>query len=223
MQTSDLRRVFLWLFLACLGLTAVLAIGALLADSFGELQARVLATSASVSAASFCAMAGAAYRERGRLPWLGSAGIGLDVVALGAALVAIWSEEPGDRQVEVTVLIAVWAAAAAHAQLLTLPRLQASFGWVQVLCLAAIATLAALISFMVLERIDSEAMGRAIGIASIVVTLLTLTVPILWKIGGGASPTDAAGTADELALRRGIDGVWVDRAGVRYEVRRVDS
>ena len=98
MEPGELRRKLLWLFVACLGVTALLAIAAVLGGDFSDFVLRVLGSSASVSAASICAMACAAFRERSRWPALGTAGIVLAAITLAFALVAIWRERLADLE-----------------------------------------------------------------------------------------------------------------------------
>lgn len=225
MDPRALRRLFLWVFLGFLGCTALLAIGAVLSGSFGELQARVLASSASVSAASICAMACAAFRERGRVPGLGTAGIALAGVALAAVLVAVWTEHPGESQMRWTFTIVVYAVATAHAELLLLPRLSPRHAPMQLLAVGSIALLAVLLTVAILGHVDNEGMMRTVAVVAIVVALQTLAIPILWKIGGDEGVSGAAGgaSAPQLVLRQGADGVWVDAAGARYVVRRLGT
>ncbi|MCA8973189.1 MAG: hypothetical protein KDC98_00635 [Planctomycetes bacterium] len=213
MDPRALRRTFLWLFIGCLGLTALLAILAVLSGGFGDFQTRILASSASISAASVCAMACAAFRERGRLPRLGTAGIALVGIALALVLACTWVEHPGKALVKTALLFVVHAVSTAHGELLLLPALAPRYRWVQTAAIVAIALLALQLSVLIVWQADDDVMLRLIGVTSIVVALTTLVVPILWKIGGESHA--------RLVLRQVADGAWVDGTGARYEVRRL--
>lgn len=216
MTPRDLRRAFLWSFVGCLAFTALVAIVTVLSGDFGETQARVLASSGAVSAASVCAMACAAFRERGRVPQLGTLGIVLAGIALVATLVTVWQEAPDDGLIKTALVLSIWAVAVAHAELLLLPVLAVRHRPVQVAAVVAIATLAALLTVLIVGELSGNAFARLLGVVSIVVALLTLVVPIVARIGGEARV--AQDTPGRLVLQRGPDGVWVDASGARYAV-----
>jgi hypothetical protein len=220
MDARLMRRTFLWLFIGFLGLSALLAIVAVLGGSFGELQARVCASSATISAASVCALACAAFRERERGRTLGNVGIALAGLAAAALLLMIWGDG-GKWPWRVTIVLAIWAAATAHAELLWLPRLRADHQWTQRALVGAIGVLSLLLTVLICGDASSEALMRITVVVAIVVALLTLVVPILAKIGSVA-PDVGARAGQELVLRLCTDGAWIDATGARYEVRRLD-
>jgi peptidoglycan/LPS O-acetylase OafA/YrhL len=226
MAPRVLRRLFLWLFLGFLGITALLAIGAVLSSEFGDTQARVLSSSASISAASVLAMACAAFRERGRVPVFGSLGIVLAGLALLAALVLIWtqSEHPSEAMIKTTLLLVVYAVGTAHAELLLLPPLARRHAVAQPVGVGLIALLAALLTIVILDPEDvAEGLSRSIAVVSILVALVTLAIPILWKLGGEVRGGVAGAAVETLALRRRPDGTWVDAAGAGYRVERIEA
>ncbi|MGK0205847.1 MAG: hypothetical protein ACI9S9_004940 [Planctomycetota bacterium] len=220
MDPHALRRLFLWLFVGCLGMTALLAIIAVLAGDFGDLEFRVLGSSGSVSAASICAMACAAFRERGKVAVLGTVGIALAGLALVAVLILIWFEpRPLDNWVRVTLFLVLYAIASAHGQLLLLPSLAQRHVWVQRMAIGAIALLTFLLSIVILWEPADDDLMRPIVVVAIVVALLTLVVPILWRIGG-ESRTLSGAELTTLTLTRSPDGTWIDSGGVSYDVQR---
>jgi hypothetical protein len=221
MDARALRQTFLWLFIGFLGLAALLAIGAVLGGSFGELHARVCASAGTISAASVCALACAAFRERERGRTLGNVGIALAGIAAVAILLMIWSDG-GEWPWRVTIILAVWAAATAHAELLWLPRLRANHQWTQRALVGAIGVLSILLTVLILGDADNEEMIRLTVVVAILVALLTLVVPILAKIGAVAAAGDV-GAGQQLVLRRTSDGMWIDEAGLLYEVRRLNA
>jgi hypothetical protein len=70
---------------------------------------------------------------------------------------------------------------------------------------------------------DGDGMLELVAVVSIGVALMTLAVPILWKLGRDVQAAEPASAAERLSLRRGVDGMWVDGDGRRYEVRRLDD
>lgn len=217
-----LRQLFLWLFVAFLAATALLAIVTVLAGNFGETEGRILASSSTVSAACVCAMACAAFRERERCRQLGSLGIGLAIAAAVASLLLIWGGHASDAQARVTLLLVLYAVGVAHAEVLLLPALLPAHRWVQRWAVGAIGALVLLLTWFILgDRPGDDAVRVAI-VLSIVVALLTLVVPILWKIGRAAAAA-APGTGRVLVLHQQADGTWADGDGVRWDVRRPDD
>jgi len=222
MARGTLRQAFLWSAIIFLALTAAIAIGVVLFGEFGDLQARVLGSSGTVSAACVLALACAAFRERHELP--GTLGIVLAGAAALAMLVLIWGEVRERWLGKSVGVLAIWAVAVAHAELLLLPRLAERHRWVQRAVVAAIAVLAALLTIVVVGEVDSEAMGRTAGAVAIVVALLTVVVPILWKVAAGENAGGARpAVGPRLLLEQRADGTWVDAAGARYTVTRIEG
>ena len=211
----------LWLFVGCLAFTAAVAMVTVLSGSFNEFVLRVLASSASVSAASVCGMACTAFVERGGHRRWGQAGVVLAVATLVVALATLWTDNPSDEQIRLTMVKVVWSVAAGHGELLLLPRLARDHSWVQRVAVAAIATLALLLTYVVIDTDPGEWMGRLIATVSILVALLTLVVPVLWKLGGDARNAPAA--REQLLLTRSEDGCWSDDRGRRYSVQPLDE
>lgn len=209
-----------------LALTALVALVSVLTGTMGELQARILGSSTTISLACVTAMACAAYRERGRHPRLGEIGIACSVLAAGLMLFGIWAQvRVSDHELfwKSVFLAMIWAFACAHAQLLCLPRLQEGHGWAQNMAVAAIVTLTTLGSIAILAEIDEEWLARVLIALAIVVALFTLVVPILAKMRKADAPANEAASMERLVLLRGEDGVFRDGAGVGYRVERIDG
>ena len=64
MDYAEFRRASLRTFLGFLALTAAVAVVSVLSGDFGETQVKVLLTTLTISAASMCAMACAAFIEK---------------------------------------------------------------------------------------------------------------------------------------------------------------
>ncbi len=225
MTSKPLRRSFLRVAIVFLALTAFVALGSVLTGEMGELQARILGSSTTISLACVTAMACAAYRERGQHPRLADFGIGCAAVAATLMLYGLWAQITVlDKELfwKSVFLTMIWAFACAHAQLLSLPTLQATHRWTQHTVVAAIVTLTTIGSFAILLEIDAEGITRLLIALAIVVALFTLVVPILAKM----SRTDGEANATEserLVLMRGVDGVFRDALGIAYRVDRIDD
>ncbi len=223
MPRTELHRGFLRFAIAFLAVTALVALVSALTGTMDELQARILASSTTISLACVTAMACAAYRERGRHPRLGDIGIACSAAAAALMLLGIWAEITVSdfKLFWKSVFVAmIWAFALAHAQLLCLPTLHLAHRWTQNAAVAAITTLTALGSFAILAELDEEWLVRVMLALAIVAALFTLVVPILAKMRKADAQTDAT-DPEQLVLVRGADGVFRDASGRGYRVERL--
>ncbi|MHC4993570.1 MAG: hypothetical protein ACYTGQ_00810 [Planctomycetota bacterium] len=218
MNYAEIRRLSLNVFLGFLGLTAVIAIVSVLAGEFGEVQAKILGTTLTISAASICSMACAAFIERKKHVRLGLAGIVLSVCAAILLIAGMWPEIDSDEYWKTTLTFAVLAVAFAHAFLLLLPRLDDSRTWVQNVSAASIGLLTTLIVAMVWGEMDNEGYLRFMIVVAIVVGLETLSVPILLKL----RTTDGQ-ASDSLNLVKVQDNIYRDASGRTYELREINT
>ena len=180
-------RLLAILVLASLVFTALAAVWTLIFGEFGETAARVLGTSASVAGYSLLAMAGAAAFGRAKSLLVRSAGglaILCSLMAFVASILLIWAEEFHDEGMFKTWAVAsVAALALALIVLLDRIRLPVSRRWLRFLTVAMILVLAALIDVpVILLDEQSEALGRTVGVVSVLVALGILTMPIVaWQ------------------------------------------
>src|SRR5436190_10088465 len=90
------KKTALWLLIASVVVSALLGIWAILSGNFGELQARVLLTTLTITGASVIGLACGAYWETGRMRWLPLLGIILAIFAATMIIIGIWFEPKGD-------------------------------------------------------------------------------------------------------------------------------
>ena len=239
MAVSRLRALFLRLFLVFLSLTAALALFSVLLGDLGELQARILGTTLTISAASICSMASAAYLDQGRSRILGWLGIFWALLGMALTTASIWEWIDFQETWELTLSSIVLAAAFALALLLRLPKL-GSVAWVQVTLGLCIAIFALQLLTLIWQEIQNEnGFFRALTAVGVLVVLQVLAIPILAKLQPREEKmvVDAsekgrsvdAPSADEsllpgpgpLHLRPIEGGLYEDEAGQRYRVDRV--
>ena len=216
MEHSGIRRLLLKVFLGFLALTAVVAIISVLSGDFGELQLKILATCFSISAASICAMACAAFIEKKPLTELGLAGISLASASALLLIVGLWMEIDGEAYWKTTVTLIVAAVAVAHALLLFLPELDEGHKWIQRVAAASIAVLALQIIVAVWGEIGEDAYYRILTAVAIIVGLETLAIPIMMKLrhGNGTRP-------QKLVLERLEGDTYKDAAGKKYRLEEI--
>ncbi|MCB9911418.1 MAG: hypothetical protein H6827_00335, partial [Planctomycetes bacterium] len=126
-----LRGLFLKLFLGFLGLTAVVAIVSVLSGDFGKVQAKVLATCFTVSAASICSMSCAAFMEKRKHVRLGMTGIALSIGSGLLVIVGLWPEIDAEEYLKTTATVCVAGIAFAYIFLLLIPELDVRHRWLQ--------------------------------------------------------------------------------------------
>jgi len=241
MNYTNARKLFLKGFLGFLILTAVMAIISILTNTFGELQAKILATSSIISAASILSMACAAFLERKKLPWLGFAGIAMAVAAALVSIVAIWAEIDNRELIRVIMTLVVAAVGFAHGFLLVLPSLDRNQQWIQKSSSVIIATLAIMLIAIIWGDFESEWYARVLSVMGILAALVTLTVPLMMKLRKENSEhengdhensepgnvemengaQESIDTQKTLTLKKTEDGFYIDSEGNKYRVEEV--
>lgn len=218
MDTGHLRKLLLKIFIAFLGLTALIAIISVLAGDFGEVQLKILATTSIISGAAICSMSCAAFIGKGRQVGLGSLGILFSVAAAVFAIAGMWPQIENEVFWQFTLTLTVLAVAIAHAFLLLLPELDKEHKWIQTAATAAIAGLSLLLIVAVWGKISSEEYYRFVAVAAIIVALLTLVVPIMMKMRRGDGQK-----RERIVLER-VDGdIFRDVSGKRFQLKEIDT
>ncbi|MBT7304154.1 MAG: hypothetical protein HN849_31770 [Victivallales bacterium] len=213
MDYAEFRRASLRTFLGFLALTAAIAVVSVLGGDFGETQVKVLLTTLTISAASMCAMACAAFIEKREQRELGLAGISLAIVSALLTILGIWSEASSERYWKLVLTFVVFAVAFAHVFMLLLPSLSERHSWFQALSSVSIAILACQIIFAFWAEVSDDFYYRLLAVVSIIVALETLTVPILMKLGRGQATRGRTIVLEEVG-----NGVYKDSAGKLYTV-----
>jgi hypothetical protein len=218
MTYAEVRRVALWVFIAFLTLTAIVAIVSLLSGEFGDTEVKILVTSLTISGASICAMSCAAFIERRRSRALGIGGIVLAVLAAGLVIAGLWSGTENEHYWKVTGTAGVLAIAFAHGFLLALPELERRHRWAQLAAAASIAVLALQILVAMWAEIEDEAYFRVLAVVAVLVGFETLVIPILMRLRRGGPVA-----RETLVLERIGNGVYRDPKGATYRVTPTDD
>lgn len=218
MNYSKVKKIFLRGFIGFLVLTALVAIFAVFSDSFGETQKRILATTFTISIASICAMACAAFIERRSLVWLGMGGIACSALAGVLLLLGIWNLFVSDFSFKITATFITISIAFAHAFLLALPELDKRYKWIQPATATTIGLLAILIIVVMWFETESAIFFRSIAVVAILTGLETLVIPILLKLGGKEKEQ-----AQELHLTLVEGNHYTNEAGDKYEVKALNT
>ena len=188
------RRTLLSIVLGSIAVNAALGIYALVVPDFGDLQAKVLGTSACVTGTGVLALACLPAWERRKPALLPLAGMGAAVGGFGLLIVGIWAE-PGGKAVAKTALTLLWLAAAlALSSLVSLARLAPRYRWAYPAVVSLALLLVTLGVAALWGEFSDEAFYRGLGVVAVLLAALTLAVPILHRAsrhelapaGGGA-------------------------------------
>jgi hypothetical protein len=218
MDYAKFSRLSLKIFIGFLGLTALIAMISVMMGKFGELQEKILATSATISAASICLMSCAAFIDRKKHVKVGLLGVVLSVSAAILVIGGIWSEINNSVAERIMITLIVSAVAFAYAFLLVLPELDDRHKWVQPVSSVSIGILALQIIVAVWGDIENSWYLRFIAVVAIIVGLETVVIPILMKlrkIGGRAN--------GKIVLEKIEGDVYRDTTGKKYRLTEIDS
>ncbi|WP_309387759.1 hypothetical protein [Cerasicoccus frondis] len=227
MTTHDARNLLLKTFIGFLILTALLGIVTVLSGEFGEVQLKIMGTTFSISAASICAMACAAFVEKKHLPALGWTGVAINFLAAAMLIFAMWTEQGDDVFWKSTITLIVVGLGLSHSLLLQLPKLSEEMDWVQPVAAGVVAILALMVCAAFWGEIDNEGFYRVLAVVSIVVVLFTLVIPILMKLAkpktdATVNVETAAATPTNALVLTPLEGdYYQDAKGAKYRVERV--
>ena len=218
MNYTEIRKLSLKIFIGFLSLTAVIAIISVLSGKFGELQEKILATTFTISAASICSMACAAFIEKKKSLNLGMSGIALSIAAAVLIIVGLWPNIHNELYWRITASVAVFAIAFAHGFLLNLADLDDKQKWVQPVSTVTIGILCLMIVAAILCDIEDDIYFRILAVAAIIAGLETLIIPILMKLHKGNIRR-----GKQLVLEEIENNIYTDPAGKKYELREINT
>jgi hypothetical protein len=173
------RRPLLAFMLGAIAVTAVLGLWAVLSSDFGELQGKVLATSAAISVASILGLACAPAAERRLLMPLPAVAAGLVVVALVMLVIGIWKEELGDDYWFTFWTVLLLAAWGVLVSLLVLARLAPRYSWTFYAATGLTMVLTVFGIVALWDGSSSDAFARVAGAVAVLSAAFVLAVPVL--------------------------------------------
>ncbi len=218
------RRPVLAFVLGAIALTAALGLYAVAFPDFGELQAKILGTSASVSGASVLVLACMPALERRLYLPVPPLGAAASVVAFALIVIGIWSEPSHDaywKTMGSALILAVWGALVS---LLALAPLLPRFRWT-FFAAAGLTLLLALLGVAAMwSEPDSEVFGRVVGGVAVLAAAFVVTVPVLSRAGRPEVGTKTMPVGfcphcgSKLEAQGGEDGSCPE-CGARFQVR----
>ena len=209
-------RVLTYVVLIALGFTALVAIATLIFGSFNDTTGRILATSASIGGYSLLAMGATAAMTATARPSQRQAAV-LALVGAGVGLATllpiIWAHGARiDALVKTCTISTITAAALAIAALLQRIELPVGRRWLTTVTTLLILLLAVLFDGpVVLFNVESEGLGRAIGVVSVLMTLGLLSIPVVAWQTARERRTASAAPSGAQAIRLACPGCGSDR------------
>lgn len=177
----NLKKFFLYTLIISVVVSALLGIGVLLFGEFGDIAARVLMTTFTITLASILGLACGAYFESGRGKVLPLAGIAFSIIGGILCILMIWWRDPYGENLGKTTLTAVMlATACALLSLISLARLDSRFRWSYYTLHIAVWILNAILLYILWFEPESsgDLVARIIGVLSIIIAALTIMTPV---------------------------------------------
>ena len=226
------RRPVLGLVLGAIAVTAVLGLYAILVPGeFGDVQAKVLATSATISGTSVVLLAFVPAWERRLVRWLPAVGAALTLISFALLVVLIWAEPDSETYGKVmgtTMIPAAWSVLVCLLALATLPR---RYRWAFLTAAGLTLALATLAVAAIWTEPDSTPVARLGGALAVLSAAFVLTVPVLHRASRGELAVEGAAPTGGFCPRCGCrvpapatdETAACNRCGARFTVEYVNS
>jgi len=221
-SNMNIRKVFLYLLIASVAVSALIGIAVIIMGDFGEFEIRVLLTMLTITVTSILGLACGACLEAGRARFVPLLGVAMALVSAGSWMIMIWAERTeSDIFPRFVMTATLLSFACSHISLLTLARLDPRFLWSRWAAHAAVWSLSVLILSCIWFKVDpSDALiARAMGVLSIVIGALTVVTPVFHRLSAGDSINEI--DAEITRLKEQIGQLEAKRAGLSGSRSRV--
>ncbi|PYT01325.1 MAG: hypothetical protein DMF63_00290 [Acidobacteria bacterium] len=216
----NLRRLFLYLLIASVALSALIGIGVLLFGDFGNIEVRVLMTTLTVTVTCICGLACGAYLETGRGKYLPLAGIAFSIISALMCFLIIWDVlDDSEPFIKSFLTVVILAASCSHLSLLSLARLDSRFAWTRIAAAACVSFLAGIFLYILWFEPtgDSDLIYRILGVLGILLASITVVTPILHRLSSSGSNLEKID--EEIAeLESKINSLRAQRAAAAKSV-----
>jgi signal transduction histidine kinase len=219
----NLRRLFLYLLIASVTLSAVIGIGVILFGDFGLIEVRVLMTTLTVTAASVFGLSCGAYLESGRGKYVPWAGIALSIASALMCFFIIWNVlDESEIFIKSFVTVTLLAAACSYLSLLSLARLERRFGWPRTAATICVTLLSIILLYILWFEPEGEStlIYRILGVLGILLASITVVTPVLLKLSSVSGDADEIGELDKAIedLERRLEQLRSERERLAAKV-----
>ena len=215
MRNVNLRKLFLYLLIASVSVSALIGIAVLLFGNFGEFETRVLMTALTVTVTSILGLMCGAKIEASNSRVVPFVGIILATTSAVMWIYLIWNDPRNDFFVKLLMSVTLLAASCAHLSLLTLARLDRRFAWARYAAQFTVWILTAYLLFLIWNphKIEREITGRIVGILAIILAAITVVTPIFHKLSTH-EPNISAIDEEIASLKMRIKNLEAEKAGL---------
>jgi hypothetical protein len=188
----QLKRLFFFVLVGSLSLTAALAIGLLLFAEIDETTGRILATTGLLAVFGLLTLPAGALFDQRRHTWLAWLVVGLAAGTFALALALVWRNwdtDPAEWFWKTLATLAAFAVASSQAAATTAVLRAADMRAIRVLyglSLLLVAALAAMVTAAVWLEVEDETFYRILGAAAVADVLVVVLQPILRRLAGVA-------------------------------------
>jgi hypothetical protein len=208
MENINIKKLSLYTLIVSVSLSALIGIGVILFGDFGELEAKVLATTFTIACMSILGLACGAYLETKRGKILPIAGIVFSIISAVMWLITIWTTFDLDIDLFSKTLVSATlsAVACSHLSLISIAKLDEKFQWSKVVLSFCVWILFSILLYIVWFQPDSsnDFILRIIAVLSIIITSLTIVTPVFSKLSQSLPETDEI-DAEIMCLKKRID------------------
>lgn len=177
-----LKKIFLKSLIVSVGVSAALAIGAILVGNFGQFETKVLLTTLAISAASLCGLCcGASIEFRGQSA-LAVTGIIFAIAAAGFVIGGVWFEPKSEGFWKSTATLSIFAVALSHLSLLTLAQLSDRYKWAMPAAYGLVFAVASVLTGMIWGEWSEEFLFRLLGVVAVLDGAITILIPIFHRL-----------------------------------------
>jgi hypothetical protein len=183
MTETNIRKAFLWTMIISLSLCALIGIITILTGNWGDIELRILASTAVIGGYSLTGLCSAVLFERQRFIPLASIGMFVSVIAALISLIMIWGANYDLWRA--TSILMVLAIAFAHINLLLLIKnSHTAVLTAQIATILFISIVAIMVIILLLNELNyyEEIQFRILGVFAILDVLGTIVTPILNKV-----------------------------------------
>lgn len=213
----NIKRLFLYLLVGSVAVSALIGIGVIIFGSFGELETKVLLTTTTVTITSILGLACGGCLDAGRGRVIPMAGIVFAVISAVLWMVMIWSkfEPSNDVFVHSVMSATLLATACSLVSLLSLATLERRFMWSRWLAHAAVWSLTAIILWILWTNIDPSDswIARTMGVLSIIIAAVTVVTPVFHYLSSTEKGVEAI-DAEIAKLRSRIEELEAKKADI---------
>jgi hypothetical protein len=187
-KNINVKKVFLYLMICSIALSALMGIWAILS---GDVEYRVLGTTLTIVGTSILGLACGAFLENPRsrkIPLIIVPVFGIILSVLSALITVwmIWTETSWTAEViwKTLLVSSIFAFSLAHLSLLSIAQLSRRFRWAMVTAYVVILALASIISFILIFEPPSEGtiVLRLIGVLAVIDAAITVMIPIFHRL-----------------------------------------